>query len=299
MRLLVRVLSVIGICAATAPLDAQELTIAAFFGCRLAIQTDAISTEAGSVRFVRNGRVVELLQGSKAFDHLSQKRLRHPQRFLHFAGALAAKGYRPTETIVVIRSIGPASLAEPHRERELIPLFVATVESNSEGEQIFWSWDDGNDATWEGSQYVERYSDGAWVSYDAQLDISNDEGNVIWSEQTGRGGRAVYDQTQVRQGQGHLSPLLRRVMLPVKDVLNESPIQEWAVCLAAGCGGCAGGCWFTGPKYPECFGSCCFGVSIACALEYYLGGGSSGGGGDGSGGGGGGGWITVGPDGSA
>lgn len=34
--------------------------------------------------------------------------------------------------------------------------------------------------------------------------------------------------------------------------------------------GCAGGCLFTGPAYPECHGACCFGVSIACAVEYYF-----------------------------
>lgn len=296
MKIFAAVLATFTVCSQVAMIHAQELTEAASVCAAASIGG---STEVGSLRYIRDGQIVEFLHGYMAINHLSKKRSRHPERFVGFGGSLAARGYRPTGMVVVLRSVGPARF-DPAGESGGTTAFAAFTDSNSEGEQIFWSWDDGDDATWEGTQYVERYSDGSWVTYDGQLDISNNDGHVIWGEETGRGGGTVYDQISHSHSSHRLAISPQRLStLLVHDVLHQSPIQEWAICLVAGCAGCAGGCVFTGPVYPQCFGNCCFGVSIACALEYYLGGESGGGGGGGSGGGGGGGWLNVGPDGSA
>ena len=89
-------------------------------------------------------------------------------------GALAARGYRPTDILVVQRKLGPAESVLPgvNGPMSIVPQPASTTYSNSAGEQIFWSWDDGDDSTWEGSQYVERYSDGAWASYDVPAGVS-------------------------------------------------------------------------------------------------------------------------------
>lgn len=231
--------------------------------------------------FVANGNAYEVLKGTPAFHYVSDKRLRNPERFLGMGGALAARGYRPTDILVVQRKLGPAESALPGYQgpMSVVPQPAATTYSNSAGEQIFWSWDDGDDSTWEGSQYVERYSDGAWASYDGQLDISNTDGTALWGIRTGGGG-GVNQEHQVLSPSRSPRVDLRFATLDripaysrggVVPASLDEDFRTWAICITGGCMGCAGGCLFTGPAYPVCYGSCCFGVSIACAFDYYFG----------------------------
>ncbi len=218
-----------------------------------------------SALFVVRGRAYEVLTGNRAFQHLASKRLRNPQRFVGAGAALAARGYRPTDTVVVERSLGPAKLAIPGYRGPASPQpkQAGTTYSNWQGEQIFWSWDDGDDGTWEGSQYVERTVDPAWVAYDGQIDVSNTNGTAIWGVKTGGGGPISRPG-----GSDRLEPRFAS-FAPIHHTLDRD-FKEWAVCIMGGCLGCAGGCVFTGPLYPGCYGACCFGVSIACAIEYYF-----------------------------
>lgn len=230
--------------------------------------TSVITTGEYSYVFVQAGRAYEVLEGSRAFQYLSDKRLRHPQRFFGMGSALSARGYRPTDTIFVERSLKPEEARDILGDagpRLISPRRASTTYSNWQGEQIFWSWDDGNDGTWEGSQYVERYSDGAWVTFDGQLDISNTNGDAIWGVRTGGGG-GLNERNQVSHP-GVYGP--GSVRLAGWNELNKD-FRDWAVCITGGCLGCAGGCLFTGPAYPVCYGSCCFGVSIACAIDFYF-----------------------------
>lgn len=229
------------------------------------VQAELVEVKDQSAVFVVRGQAYEVLTGNRAFNHLSSKRLRNPERFAGMGGALAARGYRPTDVIVVERSLGPARIAIPgYRGSDSPETELAGVTYNNwQGEQIFWSWDDGDDATWEGSQYVERTVNPAWVAYDGQIDISNTNGTAIWGVQTGGGGPislpGMPDGIKPHFAQYSFAQHLDR------------DFQEWAVCMMGGCMGCAAGCLFTGPAYPGCYGSCCFGVSIACAIEYYFG----------------------------
>jgi hypothetical protein len=241
--------------------------------CRAPVAESAVrrfDTGDGSYVVVQSGQAYEVLKGTRAFRHLSDKRLAHPERFLGMGSALASRGYRPTDTIFVERSLTPKEALDAlgkEGEGLIRPLLSSTTYSNSQGEQIFWSWDDGNDGTWEGSQYVERYSDHAWVTYDGQLDISNTNGDAIWSQKTG-GSSGITPENQVSfpGAAGHSDVRLAGFF----GNLDEE-FKDWAVCITGGCLACAGGCLFTGPAYPVCYGSCCFGVSIACAFDYYFG----------------------------
>lgn len=229
-----------------------------------------LKTGENSYVLVQSGQAYEVLRGSRALTYLANKRLQHPQRFMGMGGALASAGYRPTDTIYVERSLDPEEAMDilgDRGSRLIQPRRASTTYSNWQGEQIFWSWDDGNDATWEGSQYVERYSDHAWASYDGQLDISNTNGDAIWGTKTGSGG-GIDEEFQVSIPGGESRGSIR--FAGFFDDVDED-FKQWALCITGGCLGCAGGCLLTGPGYPLCYGGCCFGVSITCAFNYYFG----------------------------
>ncbi|HEX2163829.1 MAG TPA: hypothetical protein VHM02_07760 [Thermoanaerobaculia bacterium] len=251
------------------------------------------SESVGRYLFVQGGRAYEVLQDSAAFAHLADKRLRHPERFVGMGHALTARGHRPTDRIVVVRSIGTArALAGRPRSPQAPKLLLqaqTTTDQNGQGEQIFWSWDDGDDSTWEGSQYVERYSDGAWITVDGQLDISQVGGDAIWATKTG-GGLGIdpdhrdtswFGPADARGGivealRSSQSPTLLRFAQQEQDPERprnqewEDQMDGWAKCVGATCAGCALGCMFTGPGYPGCYGACCIGGMVACALEHFF-----------------------------
>lgn len=70
--------------------------------------------------------------------------------------------------------------------RQLLRAFAPSLhaqtysESNADGEVIYYSWDDGDDGTWEGQQFFEAYRDGYWELTDLQEDI-NEDPRVLWA----------------------------------------------------------------------------------------------------------------------
>lgn len=128
-----------------------------------------------------NGRTaVEKLTGEPARAHLRNLKARRGKGFLDADTRLRARGFRQTENVVVLRSVSlVAGRAIPRNGTALVEDTIST----GDGELVFWSWDDGDDSTWEGSIYMCSYSPEADLLADAQLDISTGlNPEPIWEE---------------------------------------------------------------------------------------------------------------------
>lgn len=98
-----------------------------------------------------DGRTLEVLHGELATRHLQQLMSRRPEAFANLS--LAARGYRPSEEVVVqriTRAQHTASLGTGFTLGKSYTFAQDADEATSEGEITFWSWDDGDDSTWEG-----------------------------------------------------------------------------------------------------------------------------------------------------
>jgi len=221
---------------------------------------------------------VETLSGERGLEYLESLKRAHPERFSKAGASLAQAGYRPTSIVVALRltHFSPVSAVRGLGPAGALP---TTTVATSAGEVIFHSWDDGDDGTWEGSVYVERYSDGAWVLYDVQYDIETADYFEVWSEGMGGGGGGPGgDPIEARYRSDRSSGILV-ASLRIPDlgfILPTFPYyyghDPFLTCLTAGAAGCAAGCTFTGPGWGPCFGACATGVVVACAIERLLGG---------------------------
>lgn len=150
------------------------------------------------IRRVRLGNDVwvERLTGKAALAHLHNIMSRRPGAFDRARQSLRDRGFVPTETVYVERTIRLAS-TQPFGKGLVVPAQDYS-ESNEDGEILFWSWDDGDDATWEGSIYIEIYSDGAASTWEGQIDASNEEHNWIYYLKTWEGGPGPGEPLEAR-----------------------------------------------------------------------------------------------------
>jgi len=121
--------------------------------------------------------MVEKMKGEAALTHLYNLFSRRPQALRAARKSLMDKGFEPTENVYVERTVRFLSDPSGHGEIEATPV-QSYSEQSSEGEIIFWSWDDGNDATWEGIIYVEVYATNEASTWEGQLDAS--DSNLPW-----------------------------------------------------------------------------------------------------------------------
>lgn len=236
------------------------------------------------IAMVNSKIAVETLTGHRAVEYFQKLRAEKPARFKEAGKFLAQKGYKPTNTVTVFRTL---RITEAQLRQGIVPPAVpqraSTTVTSSEGEVVFWSWDDGDDGTWEGSTYVERYSDGAYTNSDSQSDIQTSDYFEIWSDVTSSGGggdgpgddpiavsfEPKQDANQVRfaVAGGPNAALMQQGALNPRLVLDGFDWQGFLSCSIGGCSGCAVSCAFTGPTWPGCFGPCCGAVVVACAIQ--------------------------------
>lgn len=229
-------------------------------------------------------RGVELLAGERAADYLRMLMAQHPDRFENLGRYLAEEGYVPTHEVSVARLIRfvPAEDQQPMSGSDFR---LTTSTSTSEGVVVTHSWDDGDDATWEGSLYVESYSDGAWARYEAQVDIATADWEAIWAEAVAGGGSPDGDPFPARLNdptsglqQKFSHALLGRASMPLQSGIAPCfmtlPAQPWfqdfMTCVISGAAGCATACAFTGPGWGNCTSACAAGVYVTCALQTLL-----------------------------
>ncbi|HEX2833713.1 MAG TPA: hypothetical protein VHW00_11935 [Thermoanaerobaculia bacterium] len=209
---------------------------------------------------------VQILRGAEAKAHLAELKSKRPSVFRMAERRMSARGYRPTEQVVVLRT----ARTEPslYQPTQSIP--------TSEGEIVFWSWDDGDDSTWEGTMYISRYSNGAEMLQEAQFDIATATPSVmfestIWKHLPGLE-YAAGDDPNV-QGSPVLMASLRGATATPQIELATSmprPAREWLGCVVNGCLVGAIACAFSGPAYPECVVLVCAAVKLGCTVQIIL-----------------------------
>ena len=237
------------------------------------------------IAMVNSKIAVETLTGHRAVEYFKKLRAEKPARFKDAGKFLAQEGYKPTNIVTVFRTL---RITEAQLRQGIVPPAVpqkaSTTVTSSEGEVVFWSWDDGDDGTWEGSTYVERYSDGAYTNSDSQSDIQTSDYYEIWSEVTSSGGGgdgpgdepiAVSFEPKQETGQVRLAVAGGpNAMLMQQGALNPRLVQDdgfdwqaFLACSVGGCSACAVTCTFTGPAWAGCFGPCCGGIVVGCAIQ--------------------------------
>lgn len=155
-------------------------------------------------------------------------------------------------------------------------------EQNRDGEIVFWSWSDGNNATWEGEIYVEVYSTGWAATYEGQIDASTSQHPWIWYENTWERPRGPI-QTEY----GTPPPASGFAVLAVAPSwLPRDPASRpsgyalalrgmawakcWRGCVVGACSAIAGACLFSNGLWPKCFGGGCVFAELGCAIDCAL-----------------------------
>lgn len=198
----------------------------------------------------------ETLRGEAAMNHIANWKAKRPGEFRRATEQMIARGYRPTQIAVVVRSLHltsdgwvPAKNLGPYRRAQ------TTVQA-AEGEVIFWSWDDGDPTTWEGTIHCENYTSGVTVDLDDQADITTDNPFVI-SEITTFEER--HDPYEIRLPR-HES---RGEIYPVLDRAN----KRFLGCIIGGLVGSAMGCAITGAAWLPCFVAGATATVIGCLIQ--------------------------------
>lgn len=125
----------------------------------------------------QDGGVTQLLRGGKARARLEELRAAPKRRvgYLRAELNLMGRGLIPTDHVLVVRHIPAAEIIG----RSVTPISYSPQdfqESVNGKEILMWSWDDGDDSTWEGTVSVERHSDGLFATWDLQIDIPTAQG---------------------------------------------------------------------------------------------------------------------------
>lgn len=219
-------------------------------------------------------RAVEQLRGTAALAHLQNLRSREPQALIASIKNMKEHGFRPTDHVFVERHL---RLARNTSQSGPPPysLTQTSSEANSDGEIVFWSWDDGDNSTWEGTIYVEIYSDGAASTWDGQIYDETEDHPWVWYQKTWERDpvdrRIAFPPLPGTRSNDRF--LLTNSAIALRPQFDLVGFYEWATCWrAAVVGGCSGAAWTcrrTGPLWPECFAYGCTGAEIAGAIGCY------------------------------
>jgi hypothetical protein len=218
---------------------------------------------------VTPGKSVEILKGVAAVSHMKNVQARRPQAFSKSREHLRALGWTPTEHVVVMRTVNDR-LARGNSDG-IVP---AQVIDTNEGEVIFWSWDDGNNSTWEGEMYAVRYEDGAEITSDVQMDtvanqviyddvVHHQPGVLSYYHYVGNDGMAP-SAAALFAAMG--TPSRSDIQLATSTFDGRQFGKDWLACVVAACAAAIFGCAVSGPLYVECLALSCAGATVGCAL---------------------------------
>ncbi len=224
--------------------------------------------------------VVERIKGKAALKRLTELRNRQPEAFARARKDLRSHGFVPTEKVYIERTVRLASKGPGAGDPQVVPT-QDYGESNADGEILFWSWNDGNDATWEGTIYMDVYSAGAAATWDGQIDTSTEEYPWIyytktWEGPGSGGGRPKVDFQGPRPKGPSFSVVSATMTRPggPRAYLREASFYDWAVCWRAcvvgSCIAAAIGCKWGDGLWPGCFGAWCVGAEVGCGVTCFL-----------------------------
>jgi hypothetical protein len=195
---------------------------------------------------------------------------------------MARRGFHPTNTVFVERTYRQVSNRTPTPAHPYA-LAQTSGESNSDGEIDFWSYA-GPDDSWQGTIYMEMYSDGAAATWDGQIDTTTQDYPYNWVTNTWSYGGNDHGPYEIRAlpptppSPGTVNRAATIQFAAWKPGQSVFPVSfnwyNWATCWQKAVVGCcigAGiGCIRVGPLWPSCFGFVCVGIEvgsgIGCAL---------------------------------
>lgn len=230
-------------------------------------------------------RAMEVITGSTALSVLQNLKARHRAHIEKAAARLREKGYTMTSEVVVVRQIDLQ--ARKHRSGAIQP--ASDSYSTSDGEIIFWSWDDGDDSTWEGTVYVANYGNGGYTYIDGQIDTLHDELAPVWEDTIyyygGSGGDPCVEncepiyQTRNLFGDDkpiQLASLMSDLRYAVHNELEPAEyhrvhhlgahLRSWGKCFLVSCGVSATTCRWAGPAWGKCALAGCGASAILCGV---------------------------------
>jgi hypothetical protein len=156
--------------------------------------------------------------------------------------------------------------------------------SSNDGEMIFYSWDDGDDGTWEGQIYVESYATGASILVAGQILISDTSLPVQWEDTiASSGGDPRLIAPEARSRQPYLDRDAVQVASADRDFIEQvragagnadiqrvqlrAYLQRWVTCAAGGCLAVLMGCRHAGPAWGHCTAIGCVAAMVGCAVS--------------------------------
>jgi hypothetical protein len=210
---------------------------------------------------------VERLDGPAAVKHLDKVKAAKAQLFRKAEARMRERGFESTDAVMVTKT--SSGVVAPAQD----------AYSDSTGEIVFWSWDDGDDSTWEGTIYVEDYATGAYSIWDAQIDISGSRPSTVWREYQG----GVGDHRDLQPYAFNGGRRSRHVNAPqvasagsltggtsIELVQVRAP-RDWDAfvdCFNSGCGSVMRWCAGTGPHWANCVTTGCGAVAIYCGIRH-------------------------------
>jgi hypothetical protein len=206
--------------------------------------------------------------------------------------AMMAKGWKhvgATGFVIKAKSPSQAKSTLARAFGFFFPTLQAQTYSTADpvnGTVIFDSWSDGDDATWEGSAYLENYDSHQWMFSDNQLltDVET-EPQLVDLTPRGSSNRADFRRTR----EGNLEPVRIKQGLDAPTVCNcpgqgggpgqqGKPAKSDMECFtrvglnraATACGSGFIGCRRAGAAYWSCVGLVCGGAAASQTLaEFY------------------------------
>lgn len=223
-----------------------------------------------------NGVQVEQLKGNAAAAHLQNLIARHPEAFVASKKDMMRRGFHPTNTVFVERTYREMS---NHSQRPTHPyeLTQTSSEQNSDGEIVFWSYDGPGDS-WQGTIYMEVYSDGAASTWDGQIDTTSQDYPYNWITNTWsyEGNDGPFDRTALQKPPlpGSMNRAAAIQFAAWKPGQSVFPVKfnwyNWSLCWRAGvimgCTNAAIGCLRSAAAWPVCFGLWCAGAELGAGL---------------------------------
>jgi hypothetical protein len=245
------------------------------FKARVPVEKVEVSKDVKLIRFGDDVEV-EQLSGQAALAHLRNALSKRPEAFEKARQNLAARGFKPTEHVYVERTL--RNIRSKSNGRSPYFLTQTSSEHNTDGEILFWSWDDGNNGTWEGTIQVTIYSNQASTTWDGQIDDSTDSHPWVWYEKTWEGrDRGPYEVSSPPMPARYRNDILLAKSTPQAinpDYFLTGSFYNWAVCwrsaVVGGCTTAAVACRLSGPAWPGCFGAWCVGAEVGGAVGCYF-----------------------------
>ncbi len=222
-----------------------------------------------------NGETLELLLNDAAFAHVRNLKARNPKAFAASERLMRSKGWRPTNTVVVMRTLAPARSSG----HDTSGVELAESIYLPEGEVVFTTWDDGNPATWEGELYAVNYQTQGVAINIGQMERAShsvlSETNVWYEPGPLVQNLALHHQssydTGVRIAGTIVSPATSGVRL-VQRNQDGSPslvgglLKAWAACFVSICGMVLVSCTLGNGAYIPCVVILCYAAKTVCAV---------------------------------